>query len=332
MRQKDFHFRYLPGINLGQTRIAFTLPFHLFAHSYDVYIKCINGKFALPLTYLVARLRRKPFILRTGVWTDLKTPSQRLLAPLVRHLYRNADAIVTYGEHVKRYLESKGVPSERIFVAPHAVDNSAYNRTLTPQEQEALRARLNLRPEQRIILFLGRLVASKGCMDLMQAFAELQDKDAVLLLVGEGPEHARMEDYARRNGFDGRVRFTGYKRPEEVFHYYSISYAMVISSITTDGGREPWALTVNEAFNAGVPVIASNAVGAAAGGLVQDGVNGFVVPERDPASLCAAMQHLLDDPRLHNSMSAAARQKIAHWTQAGMADAFMAAVRYVSQR
>ncbi len=98
----SFRFRYLPGFMLGQTRVAPTLPLHLLARHYDVYVKCINGKFALPLTYAIARLRRKPFILRTGVWADLSTGMHRQLAPLVLHLYRHADAIVTYGEHVKR--------------------------------------------------------------------------------------------------------------------------------------------------------------------------------------------------------------------------------------
>ena len=53
----------------------------------------------------------------------------------------------------------------------------------------------------------------------------------------------------------------------------------VLPSITTRLFKEPWGLVVNEAFNQGVPVIATDAVGAAAGGLVENGVNGFVVPE-----------------------------------------------------
>ncbi|MBK8935141.1 MAG: glycosyltransferase [Chloroflexi bacterium] len=53
-------------------------------------------------------------------------------------------------------------------------------------------------------------------------------------------------------------------------------------------------MVINEAFNQGIPVITTEAVGAAAGGLVQDGVNGFIVPERDPIALAKQMTKLLE--------------------------------------
>ena len=328
----SFRFRYLSGFTLGQTRIAPTLAWHLLSRPYDVYIKCINGKFALPLTYAIARLRGKPFILRTGVWADLSTGLHRLLAPLVLHLYRHSDAIVAYGEHVKTFLIGKGVPAERIFVAPHAVDNRAYNQPVPESAQQALRTQLSLAPGQKALLYLGRLVPSKGCMDLLEAFAALDAPEAVLVIVGDGPERPRMEEFLHRRGLDGRVRFTGHIPPSQIAPYYAISYAMLLPSITTAAGREPWGLTVNEAFNAGLPVIATDAVGAAAGGLVQNGVNGFVVPEQNPAELARAMQRLLREPELREAMSAAARTEIAKWTHARMAENVVAALRYVNSR
>jgi hypothetical protein len=80
---------------------------------------------------------------------------------------------------------------------------------------------------------------------------------------------------------DGTVRFAGYVPSRETRPYYALADLFVLPSITTASFKEPWGLVVNEAFNQGVPVIASDAVGAAAGGLVQSGVNGLIVPERD---------------------------------------------------
>jgi hypothetical protein len=94
----------LPGFRLGQIRITPTLPWKLWQKSYDVYIKCITRCFALPLTYLVARLKCKPVILCTGIWSRLQMPFHRLTWTLTRYIDHHANAIVVYGEHVKRYL------------------------------------------------------------------------------------------------------------------------------------------------------------------------------------------------------------------------------------
>ena len=88
---------------------------------------------------------------------------------------------------------------------------------------------------------------------------------------------------------------------------------------------------INEAFNQGVPVIATDAVGAAAGGLVQDGVNGFVVPERDSVALAQALRRILDNPDLRERFSQNARQIIAAWDNERMVLGFREAVEYVTQ-
>jgi len=80
-----------------------------------------------------------------------------------------------------------------------------------------------------------------------------------------------------------------------------------------------------------VPVIATDAVGASAGGLVQDGVNGFVVPERDSVALAQALRRILDDPDLRERFSQNARQIIATWDNERMVLGFREAVEYVTQ-
>ncbi|MBC7227790.1 MAG: glycosyltransferase family 4 protein [Thermoflexales bacterium] len=329
VRAGDFHYEYLPGFRLGRTRITPTLPWKLWRGNYDVYIKCINGRFALPMTYLIARLKRRPFILWTGIWMRLQTPFHRLAWPLTCHIYRHADAIVVYGEHVKRYLVSEGVPAERIFVAAHAVDNAAYNRPVTEEEKASLREQLGIAPGKKVVLYLGRLVEEKGLPHLVEAFASLQRDDAMLVIVGTGPEKECLERLVSERGITDRVRFTGYVLPEKTMPHYAIAWVYVFPSITTPYFKEPWGLVVNEAFNQGVPVIATDAVGAAAGGLVQDGVNGFVVPERNSAVLTRALQRILDDADLRERLSQNARKIIAGWDNERMVLGFRQAIEYV---
>lgn len=325
----NFHYEYLPGFRLGRTRITPTLPWRLWRGNYDVYIKCINGRFALPMTYLIARLKRKPFILWTGIWMRLQTPFHCLAWPLTRYIYHHADAIVVYGEHVKRYLVNEGVPAERIFIAAHAVDNEAYNRTVPEEDKLALLRQLGISSDQKVVLYLGRLVEEKGVPYLIEAFASLQREDAVLVIVGTGPEKERLEYLVSERGITNQVRFAGYVAPEKTLPYYAIAWVFGFPSITTPYFKEPWGLVVNEAFNQGVPVIATEAVGAAAGGLVQDGVNGFVVPERDSTALAQALQRILDDADLRERLSRNARQIIADWDNERMVLGFRQAIEYV---
>ena len=332
VRAGDFHYEYLPGFRLGRTRVTPTLPWKLWRGDHDVYIKCINGRFALPVTYLITRLRGSPFILWTGIWMRLQTPFHRLAFPVTRYIYRHADATVVYGEHVKHYLVGEGVPAERIFVAAHAVDNGVYSREVSEEEKAALRQKLGIASEQKVVLYLGRLEEVKGLPYLLEAFASLQRDDAVLVLAGMGSQRSRLERFAHEKGMADHVHFAGYIPPEEAVPYYALAWVYVLSSVTLSTGRELWGLVVNEAFNQGLPVIATGAVGAAAGGLVQDGINGFVVPERDSAVLAQALQRILDDHALREQMGQNARRIIAKWDNERMVLGFRQAIEFVAQR
>jgi len=326
----DFRHEYLSGFSLAGTRVTPSLLLRLWRGNYRAIVKCVQGRFALPATYLVARLKKTPFVLWTGVWMRLRTPFHRLFFPVVRYIYRHADAVVVYGEHVKRYLVDEGVSPGRIFVAPHAVDNASYRRKVPEEFTAALRAELGVEPRQKIVLYLGRLENGKGLADLIDAFASLGDPDAVLVLAGSGAQAAPLREQARQRGIERRVRFPGYVPPDSALVYYSLAYVFVLPSVTTPVFKEPWGLVVNEAFNQGLPVIATEAVGAAAGGLVRDGVTGLVVPERDAAALSGALRRLLADRSLRDALGARAAEVVAGWDNERMVMGFRQAIDAVT--
>jgi glycosyltransferase involved in cell wall biosynthesis len=328
VRGGNFRYTYLPGFQLTQrTRVAPSLLTHLWRKDYAVFVKCINGRFALTATYLIARLRRIPFVLWTGIWTTLQTPSHRLAFPVTRWLYRHADAIVVYGEHVKSYLVEQGVQKEKIFVAAHAVDNSLYSRAVSPEEKAKHKAKLSLEG-RKVVLYLGRLEEIKGLDYLIRAFARLNVDDTVLVVAGDGSLYRRLTALAQEQGIQAKTRFVGYVSPEDAQLYYAVADVFALPSVTMPTGKETWGLVVNEAMNQGLPVIASDAVGAAAGGLVQSGVNGFVVPERDSAALAQAIERILTDAKLREEMSQNARRIIAGWDNKQMVQGFQQAIEY----
>lgn len=107
---------------------------------------------------------------------------------------------------------------------------------------------------------------------------------------------------------------------------YAAADVLVIPSVATRTFREPWGLVVNEAMNRGLAVISSNAVGAAAGGLVRDGRNGLVVPAGDAVALAVALRRLAFDRSLRERMGAAGKLDVATYDYAAWADGFSRAL------
>jgi glycosyltransferase involved in cell wall biosynthesis len=167
---------------------------------------------------------------------------------------------------------------------------------------------------------------------LLEAFASLGRKDAVLVLAGSGSQRATLEQLARALDVFDRVRFPGFVNTTDTVVYYALAWVYVLPSITTPRFKEPWGLVVNEAFNQGVPVIATDAVGAAAGGLLRDGITGHVVPEGNAGALASALTDLLNHPERRAAMSKEARAAIASWDNARMVSGFERALDYVLHR
>jgi glycosyltransferase involved in cell wall biosynthesis len=92
--------------------------------------------------------------------------------------------------------------------------------------------------------------------------------------------------------------------------------------VPTPRFTEPWGLVCNESMHQGRPVIATTAVGAAAGGLVRDGETGVIVPPGDAQQLAAAITALLADDERRARLGAAARDAVAPYTYDAMLAAF----------
>jgi glycosyltransferase involved in cell wall biosynthesis len=328
----DFCDEYLHGFQIGGVRITPTLIRKLWHGNYDAYIKCITGRFALPVSYIVARLKRKPFILWSGIWMRLLSPAHRLFFPLTRFIYKHSNAIVVYGEHVKCYLITEGVSPEKIFVAGHSVDNEEYDRNFTEKEKNILRKKLKIECHQKILFYLGRLEKVKGLPYLLEAFSLLKRDDSVLVIAGIGSGYSHLQKLARQKKIDEFVRFVGYVPPEDTVIYYSIAWVCILPSITLSSGKETWGLVVNESFNQGVPIIVTSAVGAAAGGMVKNGINGFVIPEKDSVALCMALKKILDEPDLRDFMGRNAKKTISGWNNEQMVMGFLNAIEYAVKK
>jgi glycosyltransferase involved in cell wall biosynthesis len=110
---------------------------------------------------------------------------------------------------------------------------------------------------------------------------------------------------------------------------YADADVLVVPSIRTSTFREPWGLVVNEAMNRGLATIASDAVGAVAGGLVRDGHNGLVVPAGNSDALADALVRLAGDRELRARLGAAGARDVSAYTHEAWAAGFSAALATV---
>jgi glycosyltransferase involved in cell wall biosynthesis len=246
------------------------------------------GRTALPAAYLGARRSKTPFLLWTALWAHPRTPAFTLAGtPLLRHLYKHADAVITYGSHVSAFVGRRG--ARNVHVAPQAVDTAFW--TAPAQQPE--------RPDgaRFVALNVGRAARYKGLPELEDAWARagFASPAEQLTLVGEGTR-------------------VGALSPDRLRNFYAGADVLVMSAIPTRDFLEPWGLVANEAMHQRLPVIATTAVGAAAGGLVRHERNGLVVPAGDAAALAAALRRLRDDAPLRERLGARARDDAAAFT------------------
>jgi glycosyltransferase involved in cell wall biosynthesis len=239
---------------------------------YRAVVAGLGGRVAPQAAAAGARRAGVPFVLWTGLWAHPVSAAHALSYMPTLALYRRADAVVTYGPHVSRYVQARG--ARRVHVAPQAVDPAFWVAPAPhPQRERAFQ-----------VLFVGRPDPEKGRAVLQAAWPEA-------VFVGDPPVPAEQV----RNFLDG-------------------SDVLVIPSLRTRTFREPWGLIANEAMHRGIPVIASDQVGAAAGGLVVPERNGLVVPAGDVAALRAAIERLRDDIALRERLATQARSDAAAYT------------------
>jgi glycosyltransferase involved in cell wall biosynthesis len=158
------------------------------------------------------------------------------------------------------------------------------------------------------VLFSGQLIPRKGVDVLVEAFVRSATAapHMRLFLLGDGPERAQLSGRIPPP-LRERVIFLGFRNPQDLPSIFAAADVFVLPS-----RHDGWGLVVNEALGAGLPIIASDCVGAAHD-IVQHGVNGFVTPAEDPGALAEAMTRLAGSAAMRNSFGQASRDLAKNW-------------------
>jgi len=181
-------------------------------------------------------------------------------------------------------------PAERCWVIPNGVDPLRFR----PDRENGTKV--------PVLLAVAYLIPEKGVDVLLAACAEIADLSWRLVVVGDGPELAKLQAQCRSSGLDSRVEFVGLR--DDVDQFLRTADICVHPAVW----EEAFGLTITEAMASGCATIAS-----AVGGIleiIEHGVSGYLVPPGDPLALAAGLRDLLGDEAQRRALGEAARIRV----------------------
>lgn len=272
---------------------------------------------------VAARLLRAPLV----AWVESTARDARsgggALERAKRAMIARCSGFLVPGRASREYLESLGVPADRIQVAPNAVDTAIFRDAVAAARaadgREGVRARLGVPAEGCLVLAVARLAPEKGIDVLLAAASALETAGGGVhvVVVGAGPA-----EEALRADAPACVRFTGALGRDELVPWYAAADVFALPSRS-----EQWGMVLNEAAAAALPIVASDAAGAA-WSLVDDGASGYRVPAGDAPALERALARLAGDPELRERAGA----RSAELGAAHSAEAWAAGVAGLARR
>ncbi|MBF0627901.1 MAG: glycosyltransferase family 4 protein [Magnetococcales bacterium] len=217
--------------------------------------------------------------------------------PANRWLYGSASRLViTTGAGIReRLIQVNGIPASQVRSIPTGIDLTRFR----PNDRLDARIALGLPAQRPIVGIVATLRSWKGHHDLLDAFAGLNHPDALLVIVGDGPREAFLQERITRLGLSAeRVRMVG--RQENVPEWLAALDLFVLPSLANEG--VPQALI--QAMATGLAILSTPIGGIPE--MIASGVSGMLVPPGDVPALRAAMAQLLGDPEGRQRLGEAA--------------------------
>lgn len=216
-----------------------------------------------------------------------------------QRLARDAQAVVTVCEANRDYILRELAPS--LGAKLHVLYNGVDLETFHPRNLVS--------DETPLLLGVGRLVAKKGFLYLVDAVARLESerRSVRCVIAGEGRERPNLEARIQELGVRS-VELVGATKHSEVATLLSRASVVVLPCIVDDeGNRDALPTVLLEAMATGVPVVSTPVVGV--GEIIADRVTGLLVPEKDSLKLADAIGHLLDSEDRGAPMGRAGRER-----------------------
>jgi colanic acid/amylovoran biosynthesis glycosyltransferase len=220
---------------------------------------------------------------------------------IYNRLFKEGDLFLPVCEFLKERLIQEGCEEKKIVVHYSGIDCSKFDYI---QRERAP-------GDPMKVLTIARLIEKKGVAFAVEAVSRLLSKGEKIeyTVVGDGVLRESLQRMIEDMGIKRQVRLVGSKTHEEVKMALEQSHVLIAPSLTSESGdQEGIPNAIKEAMATGLPVISTLHSGIPE--LVTDGVSGFLVPERDAASLAEALAYLISHPEACNWMGKAGRMQV----------------------
>jgi glycosyltransferase involved in cell wall biosynthesis len=211
------------------------------------------------------------------------------------------DVVATVCETALReFAQRLDIPAKKLVAIPNGIRVDKF-LPASVEARQRVRTVLGVAPDTRLAGFVGRLTWAKDHATMIRAFQRVQERlpDTVLVLIGDGPLKLELKELAAAEGIASRVLFLGDR--SDIPELLPGLDLFVMSSVT-----EGYSIALLEACASGLPIVATKVGGNAE--IVQEGVNGNLVPEREPVEMANAIIALLADGERAEAMGRAGRE------------------------
>ncbi len=272
---------------LGAFIYLFYLCLYIFNNRNNIYIiHAFQVGYSSAMAILMGKFFIKPTILNlagSGIGGDIHRHRRTPWGRVFLFFCRRASRIVIVNQEMYCELQSIAYAPHCIVRIPNGVDCTTFRPA---ENRDSLRKKMNL-PDQKILLYTGRFSREKGTDFLIHAFLKLSHElQAMLFLIGEGPERNRLENLIRKYQLENRVHIL--KAVEEIAPFLQTTDIFIMPS-----WHEGLSNALLEAMACGLPVVATRVVGNVE--LLEDNVNGLLVAPGNEEQLVNALSSLLTD-------------------------------------
>ncbi|MFB9844080.1 glycosyltransferase family 4 protein [Mucilaginibacter ginsenosidivorans] len=228
----------------------------------------------------------------------------------LRWVYRHIDHAFYTGTNNKAYYKKFGLRDDQLSFAPHAVDNDRFSADHAA-EAAAFRGRLQIDPEDVLVLFAGKFEKKKSPVELLEAFLTLRRLNVHLLFVGNGAQEAILKSRASHSE---KVHFIDFQNQSRM---PVILQACDLFCLPSAGPGETWGLAVNEAMACGKAVLVSDKVGCAID-LVKNVENGAIFESGRMGDLADSLDQLTGSKDRLQHLGMNSRAMIRPWSFAAI--------------
>jgi len=298
-RKYNYNYEILGGFTIFNLFLNPTIILKIIENKPDAVMLSGYENFTMQITLILCRIMKIPIILFTEGILRPKTIQELFLYPIRTLFYKQASSFVIPGKMTKKYMLNHKITTELLHIAPNIIDNDIFIKHLKYYEEDKEKIKKSYKIDNKtVFLYIGKLIKMKGIDYLLKAYKRLKiDNDKIaLIIVGYGSDKNKYKKMCISENIKDVIFIEPITSMKELVKYYTISDIFVFPTLT-----DLWGFVVNEAMICGLPVI-STYESQAAREMIQNGINGYIIPPKDPEKLYEKMKILTENKELRKRM------------------------------